>query len=257
MTPKRFRAIESQRNGPEYICFWLKLLIRAISQEEPGRLRFKETIPYNDDLLASVTKTDIDTVRSAMKLFQQLGMLTIVADGTIWIEEAQRMVGSESSSAERVRRFRERQKDGPQLLEAHPETEPAPTADEGDNGSKVQEYSAGFEAFWTVYPRKKEKVGAAKKYRACLKAGATDEQLLGAATSYAEECKRKGAEETYIKHAATFLGPAAPWRDYMGMKEQEKPEKTTTPDNSCPKCLEGTVIGGMCRAPGCGYRVPA
>ena len=77
------RAIESQENGGDYICFWLKLLIRAIQQEEPGRLRFKETIPYTDSLLASVTKTDIDIVRSAMKVFQELGMVEIVPDGTI------------------------------------------------------------------------------------------------------------------------------------------------------------------------------
>lgn len=100
------RAIESQENGGDYICFWLKLLIRAIQQEEPGRLRFKETIPYTDSLLASVTKTDIDIVRSAMKVFQELGMVEIVPDGTIWIEAAQALVGSECDSAERVRAFR-------------------------------------------------------------------------------------------------------------------------------------------------------
>ena len=58
--------------------------------------------------MASATHTDVDVVRSAMKLFSELGMVEIAPDRTIWIEQAQRMVGKETDSAERMRAFRER-----------------------------------------------------------------------------------------------------------------------------------------------------
>ena len=104
------RIIQVQENGPEYIIFWLKLLLRSISQDEPGRLRYKDNIPYDDKILATVTDTDIDVVRSAMKLFAELEMIRIDDAGTIWIDEARELVGSEGGSAPRVRTHRKRRK---------------------------------------------------------------------------------------------------------------------------------------------------
>jgi len=104
------KIIQGQENGPEYIVFWLKLLLRSISQEEPGRLRYKNSIPYNEKILSTVTDTDIDIVRSAMKLFGELEMIRIDEAGTIWIDDVRELVGSESSSAARVRKHREKQK---------------------------------------------------------------------------------------------------------------------------------------------------
>lgn len=104
---EEIRAIEAQVNGPAYVCFWLKLLMVAIKQDQPGRLRLKD-LPYTDTLLASVTHSDVDVVRSAMKLFADLGMVQIDQDHTLWIEEAQRLIGKESDSAARMRAFRER-----------------------------------------------------------------------------------------------------------------------------------------------------
>lgn len=76
-------------------------------------------------------------------------------------------------------------------------------------------YSVYFESFWNVYPRKKEKAKAYKCYNARLKDGYSEEELLTAATKYAEECKVRKTEERYIKLGATFLGPSTPFTDYL------------------------------------------
>lgn len=102
------RIIESMPNGKDYILFYLKLLLESIDHE--GELRFSDTIPYNEAMLATITDTNIDIVRAAMKLFLELNMIELFDDQTIFMSEVQKMIGSESKSAARVRKHRESQK---------------------------------------------------------------------------------------------------------------------------------------------------
>lgn len=100
------RIIEEMPNGKDYILFYLKMLLESIDHN--GELRFNDTIPYNEQMLSVITNTNIDIVRAAMKVFIQLGMIEIFDDETIYMREMQTMIGSESASAERVRKHRER-----------------------------------------------------------------------------------------------------------------------------------------------------
>ena len=101
------RIIEEMPNGKDYVLFYLKLLLESIDHE--GSLRFSDTIPYNEQMLSVVTNTNIDIVRSAMKLFTGLNLMEVMDDETIYMSEVNNMIGSESWSAERVRRFRQKQ----------------------------------------------------------------------------------------------------------------------------------------------------
>jgi predicted phage replisome organizer len=102
------RIIEEMPNGKEYVLFYLKLLLESIDHE--GSLRFSDIIPYNEQMLSVITNTNVDIVRSAMKLFVELRLMEIFDDKTIYMSEVEKMIGSESWSAERVRRFRAKQK---------------------------------------------------------------------------------------------------------------------------------------------------
>lgn len=99
------QIIESMPNGKDYVLFYLKLMVESIDHE--GALRFSQAIPYNEQMLAVITNTNIDTVRAALELFRSLGMVDILDDQTIYMSEVARLIGSESSSAERVRKHRE------------------------------------------------------------------------------------------------------------------------------------------------------
>lgn len=101
------RIIEEQSNGKDYILFYLKLLVESIDHQ--GELRFSDTIPYDEKMLSVVTNTNIDIVRSAIKLFTQLKLMEVFDDKTIYMAETSKMLG-ESSSTHRVKAFRERQK---------------------------------------------------------------------------------------------------------------------------------------------------
>ena len=95
------RIVESMPNGKDYILFYLKLLLESIDHE--GTLRFSETIPYNEQMLSVVTNTNIDTVRSAMKLFIELNMMTVFDDQTIFMTEVDKLIGSETEWAKKKR----------------------------------------------------------------------------------------------------------------------------------------------------------
>lgn len=96
------RIIESMPNGKEYILFYLKLLCESVDHE--GNLRFSEQIPYSEEMLSTITDTNVDIVRSAVNVFTQLGMMEIMDDGTLFMSEVQKMIGSETYWAEQKRK---------------------------------------------------------------------------------------------------------------------------------------------------------
>jgi len=112
------KIIESMDNGKDYVLFYLKLLLESVDHE--GELRFSATVPYNDKMLATITDTNIDIVRSAVKIFSELGMMDRFDDGTLYMDQVTTMLGFETSDAIRMRETREKKK---QLLIAHGESE--------------------------------------------------------------------------------------------------------------------------------------
>ena len=105
------RIIESMNNGKDYILFYLKLLCESIDHE--GRLRFSESVPYNEQMLAVITDTNVDIVRSAVKIFTDLKMMELMDDGTYFMSEVTKMTGSavDNDNANRQRRFREQRRE--------------------------------------------------------------------------------------------------------------------------------------------------
>lgn len=101
------RIVETMSNGKEYVLFYMKLLVESIDHE--GQLRFSEMIPYNESMLATITNTNIDIVKSAIQVFSQLGLMELWDDKTIYLSDTQKMLG-EGKSTDRVRRFRAKQK---------------------------------------------------------------------------------------------------------------------------------------------------
>lgn len=86
--------------------------------------------------------------------------------------------------------------------------------------SVSKKYSVHFEEFWRVYPRKKEKSKAYNAYKARMKDGFSEDELLRAARGYATECQRECKQEKYIKLGATFLSASTPFTDYLTDHEE-------------------------------------
>ena len=103
------KIIEGQQNGKDYIIFYMKLLLKSVKTE--GELYFRDAIPYSPQMLATITGTNIDTVKVAVDLFTSLGLMEKWSNGTLFMLETQNMIGSESKWAnyKRVERSKKEQ----------------------------------------------------------------------------------------------------------------------------------------------------
>lgn len=105
----KIKILESLPNGEKYLLFYIKLMAESVSHE--GRLRFNDAIPYSDQMLAAVLDTDVDVVRSAIQALQDLQLLEIMDDKTLYMTQVRAIIGSETPDAERMRRARLAKKD--------------------------------------------------------------------------------------------------------------------------------------------------
>ena len=113
----QMKVIRKMPNGAEYILLYMALMLESI--ESVGHLRLNDSVPYNNDMLASITDTNIDIVRTGMKLFEELGMIQILPDKTIFLPDVPKLTGKECDSASRVRKYRLKQKENLELLQCN------------------------------------------------------------------------------------------------------------------------------------------
>lgn len=99
--------IEEQENGMLYVNFYLKLCLKSLKYNgKLIRLIGNTLLPYDAKSLAKLTNTDVDTVRVAMELFKQIGLVEVLDSGEIYLSQINEMIGSETAVAERVRKHR-------------------------------------------------------------------------------------------------------------------------------------------------------
>ena len=104
--------LEEQENGKEYCLFYLKLCLKSLKTDGVLVRNVGELlIPYDVKKLGDMTNTDTDTVRVAMELFKQIGLIQILENGEIYLTQLENMVGSETSKAEPMRRLRAKRKE--------------------------------------------------------------------------------------------------------------------------------------------------
>ena len=102
----------SQKNGCEYIVLYQMLCLNTANNNGEMCSKIGEMIvPYNVEKIVRDTKYfDFDTVTIALGLFKQLGLIYEEKDKILKITNFNEMVGSETSSAKRVREYRKKQK---------------------------------------------------------------------------------------------------------------------------------------------------
>lgn len=111
--------IEDLPNGKDYVLFYLKLMLESVDHE--GALRFSDTIPYNEQMLSSVTRTNVDIVRSSLRIFEELGLVEVFDDKTLFMKEVAKLLGSETHAAKRQRELREKTRAGDNVARLSPE----------------------------------------------------------------------------------------------------------------------------------------
>ena len=227
------RIVESMPNGKDYVIFYLKLLCESTSHE--GALRFNKEIPYNDEMLATITNTNIDIVRSAIKLFSNLKMMEMLDDGTLFMNQVAEMIGSETGSARRKREYRENVKqigtmsqNCPLELEKDIELEKESEKEkdkekESEKDKKIQLLSlqeSWFTTFWKEYPKKVDKKNTKAKFmKVCKTEEKFKEIMNGLKTTEIPKAKDKGKQ--YVPNPSTWINGER-WNDEPYQPKKEK-----------------------------------
>lgn len=98
--------LESMPDGYIYSNILLKLYLRSLKND--GLLMFNNLIPYNAQMLATITRHQVGTVEKAIQIFQQLKLIEILDNGAIYMSNIQNFVGKSSTNADRMRSKRKK-----------------------------------------------------------------------------------------------------------------------------------------------------
>ncbi|HHJ9670918.1 TPA: phage replisome organizer N-terminal domain-containing protein [Streptococcus pyogenes] len=98
--------LESMPDGYIYSNILLKLYLRSLKND--GLLMFNNLIPYNAQMLATITRHQIGTVEKAIQIFRDLQLIEILDNGAIYMTNIQNFVGKSSSQADYMRNYREK-----------------------------------------------------------------------------------------------------------------------------------------------------
>lgn len=96
--------LESMPDGYIYSNILLKLYLRSLKNN--GLLMFNNLIPYNTQMLATITRHQVGTVEKAIQIFQQLKLIEVLDNGALYMTNIQNFVGKSSTNADRIRKYR-------------------------------------------------------------------------------------------------------------------------------------------------------
>ena len=267
--------IEEQENGKDYIIFYLKLCLKSLT--DGGYLiRYvgEKLIPYDVKALSKLTNTDYDTVKVAMNLFLEVGIISQLDSGELYLNQINEMIGSETDAAQRKRKQRAREAKletvNQEKLESrdnvtgvsrlgHTEIEKEKELDKelekdkdkelsNDNRQyskvKKEQLDNDFEKLWKLYPNKKGKAKAKKAYIKAIKDGVTNKEIQDGIVAYTKEIKAKNTDKEYIKHGSTWFNNRA-WEDeYDTTPNQPKRYGQSSYQEPVPEFMQEEVIEG-------------
>lgn len=101
---EEMKILESMENGVIYQNLYLKICL--ISLKSNGALLFKDMIPYNLDMIATITRTNKDIVRTGLQVFEKLKLITITDNEVIYMTDIQTLIGKSSTESDRVSKYR-------------------------------------------------------------------------------------------------------------------------------------------------------
>ncbi len=115
--------LESMQDGVLYSNILMKMYLKSLKNN--GKLLLNDTIPYNTQMIATITRHQVGTVEKAIEVFNQLGLIDILDGGMIYMSDIELFVGQSSTEGDRKRaeRLRLKQSDNlriGQMSDIHP-----------------------------------------------------------------------------------------------------------------------------------------
>lgn len=112
---EKILLIETLPEADSLIVIWFKLLCLAGKQNNNGVFLMNDKIPYTEEMLAAIFRRPLNTVKLALKTFEDFGMIEVV-DGVIVIpnwdkhQSLDKLEMAREQTRKRVAKHREKQK---------------------------------------------------------------------------------------------------------------------------------------------------
>lgn len=224
----------SQKNGANYVVLYQMLCLKSVNSNGLLARQIGEIIvPYDVEKIQRDCKHfDIDTVRVALELYKKLGLVYEQQDGILQITDFDRLIGSQTISAEKKQiqiANRESGKQGGTKVENFPpDIEIKRLRDKEidieekniikKENPKIQQE---FDEIWKLYPRKEDKKKAFLAYKTARKKASFDEIKKGVET-YSNHIKACNTDKCYIKLGATYFNGECWANNYEQRTKQGK-----------------------------------
>ena len=231
MTSDKVDFLMSQKNGANYVVLYQMLCLRTINTNgEFFRTIGEVIIPFDESKIQRDCKYfSIDTIRVALELYKQLGMVYRNENNILQIADFENMVGSETDYARQKRL----QRDKPKLIENGQQVDKPVDIVHIDNRDKRidnrdkdiktnnKKIYSDFELLWKLYPNKQGKSKAFKSFEKAIKRGVPFEQIKAGIDSYLWYIKKQKIEPNYIKHGSTWFNQEC-WNDDYTITNQKR-----------------------------------
>lgn len=244
--------LENMKDGYLYSNILLKLYLRSL--KDGGRLMLNGAIPYNSQMLASVTRHQVGTVEKALTIFKELGLIEILDSGSIYIMNIQDFIGESSSEADRKRAYRsriERERFHGQMSGQLEDKCPDKTPPEIEIEKKIENRDKYIvEQSPTEYPFKEiidylnEKTGKAYKYstettqrhiRARIKEGFTLEDFKSVIDWKVSQWGSEEKMERYLRPQTLF---GTKFESYLNEIPVSKKQQAIDAKESVEECID-------------------
>ena len=96
--------LESMPDGILYSNILLKLYLRSLKNN--GKLMFNDRIPYNVQMLSTITRQPVAVVEKSVGIFKEMGLIEVLDNGAIYMLDIQNFIGSSNTEADRKREYR-------------------------------------------------------------------------------------------------------------------------------------------------------
>ena len=99
------KLLESIPNdGYKFSNILLKMYLKSLKYD--GRLMFNDRIPFNAEMLATVTGHSVGDVSRALEMFKKFGLIEVMETGEIYMLDIQSFIGKTSTEADRIKAYR-------------------------------------------------------------------------------------------------------------------------------------------------------
>lgn len=215
---KEIKLLRKIAGGDTFTIIYLKMLLASLKDD--GKLYFEAIGDNFSEEIALLLDEDTENVSITLKFLESKGLIEVIESDEYFLNKVPEMVGSESYSAERMRRLRAKQASQSDGVMSHCDSDVTKRRDreeldieiDNKNISTNQDSKKRFESIWKLYPNKKGKDKAFRAYCKAIKEKVSDEIIIDGIDRYKKEIQIKQTEKQYIAHGSTWFAQKR-WQD--------------------------------------------